>query len=541
MRGNKETTMAPQYSDANVQHKKEINKAKQSSKHTSHFWDGDEDMNGAVSSSAPAPASSFQAFVKFDELANNLREELSAPFERFDNIVQELQKDLGISSKTAMPSSSDCQAVSASKETTVPVPSFPSKNLKREAPAMARQTPVPFPTIPGIDLGNNLPHHREVHSQLYPPLPSHGPVPGHKSGLPHTDSKPIHSNPSSPRHRARTRTEQAIKATSRTKTSPFFSTSPPPSQELVQERQEVQQQETPLINRPPTPNRPLRKPPPGVVSSLPIPPLGAPKFGLIQEELAHSHFHLLVAVTFLIKTAGRIAIPVFWELVRRFPTPEELAKEENKNEVVELIKPLGLSEHRYAIIQKYARGFVENPPVRERRYGVRNYPSVEDGTNVTAGEVFGAEDFDNGNFNGDGGGGLDVMDMVKDRRERAIGQAWEIGHLTQGAYTLDSWRIFCRDELLGRAEDWTGKGGRGEGFQPEWMRVLPKDKELRACLRWMWMREGWEWDPVTGDREPLREKLRRAVDEGRVGYDDNGSLMILNSESSAGAMQQAPS
>lgn len=43
--------MAPQYSDANVQQKKEINKAKQSSKHTSHSWDGDEDMNGAVSSS----------------------------------------------------------------------------------------------------------------------------------------------------------------------------------------------------------------------------------------------------------------------------------------------------------------------------------------------------------------------------------------------------------------------------------------------------------------------------------------------------------
>lgn len=55
------------------------------------------------------------------------------------------------------------------------------------------------------------------------------------------------------------------------------------------------------------------------------------------------------------------------------------------------------------------------------------------------------------------------------------------------------------------------------------------------------MREGWEWDPVTGDREPLRAELRRAVDEGRVGYDDNGSLVILNSESSAGAMQQAPS
>ncbi len=41
------------------------------------------------------------------------------------------------------------------------------------------------------------------------------------------------------------------------------------------------------------------------------------------------------------------------------------------------------------------------------------------------------------------------------------------------------------------------------------------------------MREGWEWDPLTGEREPLREEMRRAVDEGRVGYDDSGNLVIL--------------
>lgn len=60
------------------------------------------------------------------------------------------------------------------------------------------------------------------------------------------------------------------------------------------------------------------------------------------------------------------------------------------------------------------------------------------------------------------------------------------------------------------------------------MRVLPEDKELRACLRWIWMREGWEWDPLTGEREPLREELRKAVDQGHVGYDDYGGLVILS-------------
>ena len=42
------------------------------------------------------------------------------------------------------------------------------------------------------------------------------------------------------------------------------------------------------------------------------------------------------------------------------------------------------------------------------------------------------------------------------------------------------------------------------------------------------MREGWEWDPVTGEREPLREEMRRAVNEGRVKYDGCGGLVILD-------------
>ncbi|TDZ29910.1 Pyroglutamyl-peptidase 1 [Colletotrichum spinosum] len=96
-----------------------------------------------------------------------------------------------------------------------------------------------------------------------------------------------------------------------------------------------------------------------------------------------------------------------------------------------------------------------------------------------------------------------------------IEDAWEMGHFTQGKYALDSWRIFCRDELLGRAKDWNG-GGAAPNFQPEWMRVRPDDKELRACLRWMWMREGWEWDPVTGEKTVLREEMRKAANERRV-------------------------
>ncbi|KAK3362072.1 DNA glycosylase [Lasiosphaeria ovina] len=276
------------------------------------------------------------------------------------------------------------------------------------------------------------------------------------------------------------------------------------------------------------------RPPRGAVSSLPIPPLSASRFGLIQEELADDPFRLLVAVTFLIRTAGKVAIPVFYELMGRFPGPAALAAADPA-EIISLIRPLGLSAIRCAAIQKYARTWLSRPPIRDKRYSVKNYPLPGDGRHVRAGEEFGPEGTTGAAVGGCPSAGIllppdEVADAVADARQRALGCAWEIGHLTQGPYTLDSWRIFCRDVLLGRATHWTGKGSADPTFQPEWMRVLPKDKELRAWLRWMWLREGWEWDPLTGERQPLREELREAVDGGRVGYDDHGSLIILDQQ-----------
>ncbi|KAM7187135.1 hypothetical protein V8F33_011393 [Rhypophila sp. PSN 637] len=268
------------------------------------------------------------------------------------------------------------------------------------------------------------------------------------------------------------------------------------------------------VKSPPKP-RPAR----GTISCLPIPPLSADNFGLIQEELASDPFRLLVAITFLIRTSGKSAIPVFRELISRFPTPAAIAIADPA-EITVLVHPLGLSVVRTAKIQKYARLWLTNPPCKERRYLVKNYPRPGDGDFATAGQEFGPEQDTLCT------GGDEDSDSAVVRRKAGVGYAWEIGHLTQGRYALDSWRIFCRDVLLGRAEDWKGKG-REAGFQPEWMRTLPEDKELRACLRWMWMREGWEWNPRTGEREPLREELRSAVDEGRVGYDDVGSFVIL--------------
>ncbi|KAK4067523.1 hypothetical protein Trihar35433_6083 [Trichoderma harzianum] len=255
-----------------------------------------------------------------------------------------------------------------------------------------------------------------------------------------------------------------------------------------------------------------KRPPPGTISCIPFPPLDSPSFGIIQEELAHDPFWLLIAITFLIKTSGQVALPAFRRVKERFPTPLQLLDPSIKEELLDMIRHLGLSNVRLAYILKYATAFVHQPPKSDVLYRVKNYDKRDMSPPP--------RDLSSGVFEDS-----EMSHSPSDSSDQDL-EAWEIGHMTQGKYAIDSWRIFCRDELLGRAEDWNGKGREAE-FQPEWMRVKPADKELRACLRWMWMREGWEWDPTTGERTVLREEMRRAVNEGRVEYDDTGALRIL--------------
>lgn len=246
-----------------------------------------------------------------------------------------------------------------------------------------------------------------------------------------------------------------------------------------------------------TPKKP--RTPGGIVSCIPFPPLSAPYFGLIQEKLAHDPFRLLIAVTFLIRTHGKHAIPVFYELMEKYPTPEALVSAD-KEDIVPIIRHLGLQNQRAGTYQTYAKIWLEDPPTKGMRYAVRDYPTKGAGKDVKRDEV------------------------IPDDDERI---AWEIGHMTQGPYAIDSWRIFCRDELRGVAKDWNGKGAP-EGFQPEWMRVVPEDKELRAYLRWMWLKEGFEWDPFSGDKEVASERLMKAAIDGRIAWDDMGGMRILD-------------
>lgn len=236
----------------------------------------------------------------------------------------------------------------------------------------------------------------------------------------------------------------------------------------------------------------------GLVSCIPFPPLSSPSFGLLQEKFCHDPFRLLVGVTFLNRTMGKHAIPVFFSLMEKYPTPADILAAE-KEDIISMTRHLGLQVQRAETYKKFAHFWIHDPPVKGKRYRVDHYPGPGDGMDIKASEV------------------------IDDSDPRI---AWEIGHMTKGRYAIDSWRIFCRDVLRGEAEGWNGEG-REDGFQPEWMRVQPRDKELIACLRWMWLKEGFSWDPITGEKEVADRELMEAAIAGKITWDDWGGMRIV--------------
>jgi hypothetical protein len=150
-----------------------------------------------------------------------------------------------------------------------------------------------------------------------------------------------------------------------------------------------------------------------------------------------------------VKAAGKLR-----KFLLRYPTPEILARA-NVQDVTEILKTLGLRNRRANTLIAFARGWLENPPTKY--VGVRKpgYPRRE------TLEAFA--------FPG-------ISPIAKDER-------FEIAHLPGvGPYALDSWRIFCLDDL------------RGNEDGDEWTRVTPLDKELRGLLRWRWWaKKGIRW------------------------------------------------
>ncbi|KAL3463102.1 hypothetical protein BJX64DRAFT_287593 [Aspergillus heterothallicus] len=234
-------------------------------------------------------------------------------------------------------------------------------------------------------------------------------------------------------------------------------------------------------------------------SCLPFPPIDAPAFGLVQEQLAHDPFRLLLATIFLNRTRGGVALPVLFRVFDQYPTIEAMAAADPAH-LTSMINCLGFQNQRAKKCITLAQTWLDSPPCGGKRYRKLNYPRKLDGRDVKPTE------------------------SIDDNDSRV---AWEIAHLPGvGAYALDSWRIFCRDELRGLATDWQGNGATKREYTPEWKSVLPQDKELRAYLTWMWLKEGWVWDRETGETTRASEKVMRAARRGGTAHLEEGNWTL---------------
>ncbi|KAM9324381.1 methyl-CpG-binding domain protein 4 [Gastrophryne carolinensis] len=80
-------------------------------------------------------------------------------------------------------------------------------------------------------------------------------------------------------------------------------------------------------------------------------------FHLVQETLFHDPWKLLIATIFLNKTSGKMAIPVLWSFLEKYPNAE-VARASDWRGMAEILQPLGLYELRAKTIVKFSEEYL---------------------------------------------------------------------------------------------------------------------------------------------------------------------------------------
>ena len=99
-------------------------------------------------------------------------------------------------------------------------------------------------------------------------------------------------------------------------------------------------------------------------------------FGLLQEQLYDDPWKIFVCCIFCNLTKRVQAEPIFWKVIRKWPTPEALASA-NRDELIKLISPLGLSEKRSKALIQMSFDYIHKDWKDEPRllYGIGKYGS----------------------------------------------------------------------------------------------------------------------------------------------------------------------
>jgi len=99
-------------------------------------------------------------------------------------------------------------------------------------------------------------------------------------------------------------------------------------------------------------------------------------YGLLQEQLNKNAWKIFVCCIFCNLTRRVQAEPIFWEVLRRWPTPESLSNADF-DELLALVQPLGLSRRRAKALKKMSydythKAWKDNP---SSLYGIGKYGS----------------------------------------------------------------------------------------------------------------------------------------------------------------------
>ncbi|XP_040214796.1 methyl-CpG-binding domain protein 4 [Rana temporaria] len=80
-------------------------------------------------------------------------------------------------------------------------------------------------------------------------------------------------------------------------------------------------------------------------------------FNLVQETLFHDPWKLLIATIFLNKTSGKMAIPVLWSFLEKYPGAE-VARAADWKDMADMLQPLGLYELRAKTIVRFSEEYL---------------------------------------------------------------------------------------------------------------------------------------------------------------------------------------
>ena len=99
-------------------------------------------------------------------------------------------------------------------------------------------------------------------------------------------------------------------------------------------------------------------------------------YNLIQERLYSDPWKILVACIFCNLTKRIHAEPYFWEILKRWPTPEKLSKADH-GLLADLIKPLGLSQRRAKALTRMSYEYIHKDWKDDPTslYGIGSYGS----------------------------------------------------------------------------------------------------------------------------------------------------------------------